>query len=379
VLPLEGVLVVGLEQAVSAPHCTRQLADLGARVIKIEAGSGDTARFYDDAVGEVSAYFAWTSRGKESVVLDLKADDGRELMERLLAKADVLVQNLAPGAAARLGLDASSAVSRHPRLVAVDISGYGNGGPREKSRAYDLLVQSEGGSCAVTGTAGHPAKSGITVADIGTGMVAANAIIAALFARERTGAGAAITVAMFDVVTDWMSWALHQARATGMNPQPLGMSSPVVSPYGAFATADGQTIVVGTTNDAEWQRLATKVLGRPDLAADERYATNPQRIERRAELDAVIAEWAAAQTFDAASEAAEAAGIGWARYNTPLEVLEHAQLRDRDRWVATAAPGRSFESLRPAADSPGWQWAPGAVPALGEHTTSVKNELARGT
>jgi crotonobetainyl-CoA:carnitine CoA-transferase CaiB-like acyl-CoA transferase len=308
-------------------------------------------------------------------VLDLKADDGRDAMERLLAKADVLVQNLAPGAAQRLGLDATAAVSRHPRLVAVDISGYGTGGPRERSRAYDLLVQSEGGSCAVTGTADHPAKSGITVADIGTGMVAANAIIAALYVRERTGAGAAISVAMFDVVTDWMSWALHQARATGVNPQPLGMSSPVVSPYGAFATADGQTIVIGTTNDAEWQRLATQVLGRAELAADPRYASNPQRIERRAELDAVIAEWAAAVTFDAASEAAEAAGIGWARYNTPLEVLDHVQLRDRGRWVTTAAPGRTFESLRPAADSPGWQWEPGTVPALGDHTDALLDEL----
>jgi itaconate CoA-transferase len=374
-LPLDGVLVVGLEQAVSAPHCTRQLADLGARVIKIEASTGDTARFYDDAVGEVSAYFAWTSRGKESAVLDLKSSDGREAMERLLARADVLVQNLAPGAAKRLGLDATSAVERHPRLVAVDISGYGTGGPREMSRAYDLLVQSEGGSCAVTGTAGHPAKPGITVADVGTGMVAANAILAALFARERTGTGAAISVAMFDVVTDWMSWALHQARATGKDPQPLGMSSPVVSPYGAFATEDDQTIVIGTTNDGEWQRLATKVLGRPDLAADPRYATNPDRIERRAELDAVIADWAASMTFGAASAAAESAGIGWARYNTPLDVLQHPQLRDRGRWVATDAPGRSFESLRPPADSPSWQWEAGAVPALGAHTELLRSEL----
>ncbi|HEX3705815.1 MAG TPA: CaiB/BaiF CoA-transferase family protein [Mycobacteriales bacterium] len=374
-LPLDGVLVVGLEQAVSAPHCTRQLVDLGARVIKIEADRGDTARFYDGAVGEVSAYFAWTSRGKESAVLDLKADDDRALMESLLARADVLVQNLAPGAAKRLGLDAATACQRHPRLIGVDISGYGEGGTRETSRAYDLLVQAEGGSCAVTGTAGHPAKSGITVADVGTGMVAANAILAALFARERTGEGAVISVAMFDVVTDWVSWALHQAKATGVNPQPLGMSSPVVSPYGAFVTADDQTIVIGTTNDGEWQRLATQVIARPDLAADQRYASNPQRIERRAELDVVIAEWAASMTFDAASAAAEAAGIGWARYNTPLEVLEHPHLRSRDRWVATRAPGRTFESLRPPADVAGWDWQPGSVPRLGEHTEALRSEL----
>ena len=222
-------------------------------------------------------------------------------MERLLAQADVLVQNLAPGSARRLGLDAESAVARHPRLIAVDISGYGRGGTREISRAYDLLVQSEGGSCAMTGTVDHPAKPGITIADIGTAMIAANAVIAALFARERTGEGAAISVAMFDVVTDWVSWALHQARATGRNPQPIGMSSPVVSPYGAYLTADGQTIVIGTTNDGEWQRLATQVLGRPDLAEDPRYASNPLRIERRAELDAVLIDWAAGMAFDDAA------------------------------------------------------------------------------
>jgi crotonobetainyl-CoA:carnitine CoA-transferase CaiB-like acyl-CoA transferase len=377
VLPLEGILVVGLEQAVSAPHCTRQLVDLGARVIKIEASGGDTARHYDDAVGEVSAYFAWTSRGKESAVFDLKSDEGRELMERLLAKADVLVQNLAPGSAQRLGLDAESAVARHPRLVAVDVSGYGNGGPREASRAYDLLVQAEGGSCAVTGTAGNPAKPGITIADVGTGMVAANAILAALFARERTGQGAVISVAMFDVVTDWMSWALHQARATGRDPVPIGMSSPVVSPYGAYLTSDGQTIVIGTTNDAEWRRLAAQVLERPDLAADERYATNPQRIERRAELNDVLRAWAAGMTFEAASQAAEATGIGWARYNTPLDVLDHPQLRDRGRWVETEAPGRTFESLRPPADVTTWEWKPGVVPRLGEHTEGLRAELER--
>ncbi|HWA64855.1 MAG TPA: CoA transferase [Mycobacteriales bacterium] len=376
-LPLEGILVVGLEQAVSAPHCTRQLVDLGARVVKVESAGGDAARFYDDAVGEVSAYFAWTSRGKESVVFDLKSAEGRDLMERLLARADVLVQNLAPGSAHRLGLDAESAVARHPRLVAVDVSGYGKGGPREASRAYDLLVQSEGGSCAVTGTAGHPAKPGITIADVGTGMIAANAVLAALFARERTGTGAAISVGMFDVVTDWMSWALHQARATGRDPVPIGMSSPVVSPYGAYPTADGQTIVIGTTNDGEWQRLATQVLGRPDLAADARYATNPLRIERRAELDATIAAWAAATSFREASESAEAAGIGWARFNTPLEVLDHPQLAERGRWVTTQAPGRSFQSLRPPADVSTWDWQPGVVPALGEHTDAVRAELER--
>jgi itaconate CoA-transferase len=374
-LPLDGIVVVGLEQAVSAPHCTRQLADLGARVIKVEVQAGDFARYYDEAVPGASAHFAWANRGKESVVLDLKSAEGRELFERLLDRADVLVQNLAPGAAERLGVDARSAVDRHPRLVAVDISGYGVGGPREDSRAYDLLVQSEAGSCAVTGTPAHPAKPGIPIADIGTGMVAANAVLAALLGRATSGAGTAICVAMFDVVTDWMSWALHQAEATGVDPAPRGLSSPMVSPYGAFATADGQTIVLGTTNDNEWRRLATDVLGRPDLAADPKYAGNADRVRLREELDAVIAQWAMTTTFEAASQAAEAAAIGWARFNTPLEVLDHPQLAERDRWVQTVSPAGEFRSLRPAANSADWSWAPGAVPRLGEHTEAIHDEF----
>ena len=374
-LPLEGTLVVGLEQAVSAPHCTRQLADLGARVIKVESPTGDFARNYDDAVHGMSAHFAFANRGKESVVLDLKSPDGLAALERLVARADVLVQNLAPGAARRLGFDAASVTERHPRLVAVDITGYGTGGPRESSRAYDLLVQAEAGSCAVTGTEGQRAKPGIPLADIGTGMVAANAVLAALLGRHTTGKGTAISIGMFDVVTDWMSWALQQTRATGVDPLPLGVSSPMVSPYGAYATADGHVIVLGTTNDAEWRRLADDVLGRPDLAADPRYASNSDRCRLRAELDAVIGAWAAEQAFADASRSAEAAGIGWARLNSPSDVLQHRQLVDRDRWVPTPVGEGTFDSLRPAADSPDWDWSPGRLPELGEHTAAVLAEL----
>jgi itaconate CoA-transferase len=375
VLPLEGILVVGLEQAVSAPHCTRQLADLGARVIKVESPAGDFARGYDDAVHGVSAHFAFANRGKESVVLDLKSAEGLAAMEALLARADVLVQNLAPGAAERLGLDAASATARHPRLVAVDITGFGTGGPRESSRAYDLLVQAEAGSCAVTGTEEQRAKPGIPLADIGTGMVAANAVLAALLQRHSTGRGTAISVGMFDVVTDWMSWAFHQARATGADPVPLGVSSPMVSPYGAYPTADGHVIVLGTTNDAEWRRLAVQVLGRADLAANDRYATNSDRCRLRGELDAVIGAWAAEQSFADASRSAEAAGIGWARLNAPSDVLAHPQLVERDRWVRTPVGAGTFESLRPPADSPDWEWKPGRLPELGEDTAAVLAEL----
>jgi itaconate CoA-transferase len=375
VQPLEGVLVVGLEQAVSAPHCTRQLADLGARVVKVESPAGDFARYYDDAVHGVSAHFAWANRGKESVVLDLKSTDGRVALERLLDRADVFVPNLAPGAAARMGLDAAAVNARHPRIVAVDISGYGTGGPREEGRAYDLLVQAEAASCTVTGTADNPAKPGIPLADIGTGMVAANAVLAALVARGRTGAGTAISVAMFDVVTDWMSWALHQARATGRDPEPLGVSSPMVSPYGAYRTADEQVIVIGTTNDREWQRLATDVLGRPDLAAEPRFAGNADRVRYRPEIDAAIGDWVARHTFAEASAAAQAAQLGWARLNTPLDVLAHPQLAERGRWVRTACVDGDFDSLRPAADGADWAWEPGGVPAVGQHTAKILAEL----
>ena len=373
-LPLDGTLVVAVEQAISAPHCTRQLADLGARVVKVESGTGDFARHYDDVVHGTSAYFAWANRGKESVSVDLKSDSGRAAIEELLGRADVLVQNLAPGAAERLGLDAASATARHPRLVAVDISGYGVGGPRATGRAYDLLVQSEAGACAITGTADTPSKSGIPLVDIGTGMTAANAILAALLARTNTGKGAAISVAMFDVATDWMGWVLNLARFSQEDPPRLGLSSFMVAPYAGYPTSDGQVIVFGTTNDGEFRRLATHVLAQPDLADDPRFAKNAGRLEHREALDELIGAWVAAHTFAEASAAAEKATIGWARLNTPLDVLDHPQLADRDRWVATGSPGGEFPSLRPPADCADWEWTAGAVPALGEHTDQVLAE-----
>lgn len=375
-LPLEGLLVVGLEQAVSAPYATRTLADLGARVIKVESPYGDFTRYYDEAAEGTSAHFSWSNRGKESVVLDLKSPEGRSVLERLLAKADVFVQNLAPGAAERMGLDARSVVGRFEQLVAVDISGYGHGGPRQDGRAYDLLIQAEAGSCAVTGFEGRPAKPGIPVADVATGMTVANAILAGIIGRAKSGRGTAISVAMFDVLTEWMSWALHQARATGLDPVPLGVGSPMVSPYGAYATSDGQTIVIGTTNDAEWQRLARDVIERPDLADDPKYAGTPGRVEFRPELDAAIGEWVARHTFAEASAAAEKAQLGWARLNYPTDVLAHPQLGERGRWVPTRSVTGDIQSLRPAADSADWQWTPGAIPRLGEHTETVLAEFS---
>jgi crotonobetainyl-CoA:carnitine CoA-transferase CaiB-like acyl-CoA transferase len=377
--PLRGIVVVAVEQAVSAPICTRHLGDLGARVIKVEnRAGGDFARDYDEVVHGMSAYFTWANRNKESVALDLKHPLGREALARLAQKADVLVQNLAPGAAARLGLDPAELRGRRPELITVDISGYGQGGPYAGNRAYDLLIQSEAGSCAITGTPGHPAKPGIPVADIGAGMYALSSILAALLVRERTGRGTAISVGLFDVVAEWMGYALNHARYGGTDLEPNGVSSPAVAPYGAYLTADGQTLVLGTTNDREWQRLARDVLHRPDLAQDPRYASNSDRVARRAELDTAIGRWAAGLTLAECRKAAEAAGLGHARLNRPTEVIGHPQLAQRDRWQTIGSPAGPVLGLLPPPEVAGWDWRLDPIPALGEHTEPVLRELGFG-
>jgi crotonobetainyl-CoA:carnitine CoA-transferase CaiB-like acyl-CoA transferase len=368
-----------VEQAVAAPICTRHLGDLGARVIKVEnRAGGDFARDYDDVVRGMSAYFAWANRNKESVALDLKHPLGAEALGRLVGKADVVVQNLAPGAAARLGLGAADLRASRPELITVDISGYGNGGPYARARAYDLLAQSEAGSIAITGTAGQPAKPGIPIADIGAGMYALSSILAALFVRERTGEGTSVSIGLFDVVAEWMGYALNLARYGGFDLEPVGVSSPAVAPYGGYRTADGQTLVLGTTNDREWQRLAMDVLGRPDLAGDPRYATNSDRVAHRAELDKVIGDWAAENTLARCREAAEAASLGHARLNKPTEVLSHPQLVERGRWREFGSPAGPLLGLLPPPDSPDWDLRLDPVPALGEHTEAVLGELGFG-
>jgi itaconate CoA-transferase len=378
-MPLAGITVVAVEQAVAAPVCTRHLGDLGARVIKVESRfGGDFARDYDDTVRGMAAHFVWANRNKESVALDLKAPRGREVLAGLVAIADVVVQNLAPGAAARLGLDAAGLRARHPRLVTVDISGYGKGGPLHAARAYDLLVQSEAGSCAITGWPDAPAKPGIPVADIGAGMYALTSVLAALLVRERTGQGTAISVGLFDAVAEWMGFALNQARYGGFDPQPNGLSSPMVAPYGAYRTRDDQVLVLGTTNDREWQRLATEVLGRPELAGDPRYASNPLRVTRRVELDEIIGAWAAGHTLAEGRAAAAAAGLGHARLNSPADVLAHPQLSERGRWREFGSPAGPVTGLLPPPEADGWQWRLDPVPALGEHTDAILRELGYG-
>ncbi|MEX5634889.1 CaiB/BaiF CoA transferase family protein [Parafrankia sp. FMc2] len=374
--PMEGLLVVGLEQAVAAPIATRHLADMGARVVKVEnPRGGDFARHYDEALNGMAAHFVWCNRGKESLALNWTDPRGAEALERLLSRADVLIQNLAPGAASRRGLAAEQVTARHPRLVAVDISGYGEGGPLSHKRAYDLLVQSEGGSCAITGEPGRPAKAGIPIIDLATGMYALSSILAALYARRETGRGSAIAVSLFDVVTEWMGYPLNFTMGTGIEQEPAGVGSPAVAPYGAYPTADGQTVVLGTTNDGEWQRLARQVLGRPDLADDPAYAGNADRVRERTQLDTVISAWSKSLTLAQAQEILDEAGLGNARLNSVQEVLDHPHLVARDRWQDVATPTGTVRALLPPPIAAEWSPPMGAVPALGEHTDAVLAEL----
>ncbi|HEV7470524.1 MAG: formyl-CoA transferase [Pseudonocardia sp.] len=373
--PLAGVTVVALEQAVSAPLCTRTLADLGARVIKVEnPRGGDFARHYDDVVHGLAAHFVWCNRGKESVTLDLKSDAGRDLLHRLLAEADVLVSNLAPGATERIGVGAAQMAERHPHVVALEISGYGTGGPLSAKRAYDMLVQGESGACSITGLPGAPAKPGPPFADASTGLYAAIAILGALYERGKVRSadgGGRVAVSMFDTMAELMGYPLTYTRHSGVEQQPVGMGSPAVVPYGAYPTADGQTVILGTTNDAEWQRLARDMMGRPDLADDERYRRGPDRVVHRATLDAELAAWCRTLPLAELQAKADTAGIGNARFNTPAEVVEHPHLTARDRWREVETPGGPIPALLPPPVYEGRELGMGPVPGLGEHTDTV--------
>jgi itaconate CoA-transferase len=378
--PLAGITVVALEQAVSAPMCTRVLADFGARVIKVEnPNGGDFARHYDDVVNGLAAHFVWANRGKESVTINLKTDAGLDILRRLLDRADVLVSNLAPGSTARLGISQADLAQRHPDVIAVEIDGYGPGGPLSHKRAYDLLAQAESGACAVTGHPGAPAKPGPPMADISTGLYSALSILALLYSRDAGSTpaqhGNAVAVSLFDAMTDLMGYPLTFTQHSGIDQQPLGMSSPAVSPYGAYRTGDGQTVVLGTTNDAEWQRLSRQILERADLADDPRFASNAGRCAHRDILDEAIGAWCSAHDLEHVQKTADAAGIGNARYNLPSEVLVHPQLTARDRWRQVDTPVGPVPALLPPPVIFGYRPAMGAVPGLGQHTDSVLAEL----
>ncbi|HEX9042513.1 MAG TPA: CaiB/BaiF CoA-transferase family protein [Trebonia sp.] len=375
--PLDGITVLGLEQAIAAPLCTRHLADLGARVIKVEQpGSGDTARHYDGVVRGMSAHFTWLNHGKESAALDLTDPADLDVFTGLLERADVLVSNLAPGALGRLGLAPQALAERYPRLIVVDISGYGRGGPLDHRRAYDLLVQAEAGSCAITGRPGQPAKPGIPIADIGTALYAYSSVLAALFDRERTGRGAVIPIAMLDVVAEMMGFALNQVLHAGEEPVPLGMASAIVAPCSAYPTADGQTAVLGITSDREWRRAARDLLGRPELADDPRYAHNADRVSHRAELDELLRTWCAGLDLAEIQRRADAAGIGNARLNGVGDLARHPQLAARGRWQQAESPVGPVPALLPPALALGWAALPGRVPALGADTEAIRAEVA---
>ncbi|MFT4201552.1 CaiB/BaiF CoA transferase family protein [Gordonia sp. (in: high G+C Gram-positive bacteria)] len=373
--PLDGITVVSLEQAISAPLATRHLADLGARVIKVEQpGTGDSTRHYDSVVHGMSAHFVWLNYGKESVELDLRTDDDLGLLHKMLAAADVVVSNLGPGALNRLGIAPDELARVYPRLIIVDISGYGKGGPLDHKRAYDMLVQSEGGSCTITGTPGHPAKPGIPIADCGTAMYVYSSVLAALYEREKTGRGAIIEISMLDVVAEFMGPVINQYIHAGIDAEPVGMGSPMIVPYGAYPTADGQTAVLGTTSDREWQRMCT-MIDRPDLAADEKYAHNADRVEHRAALDEAVAQWSATRTLDDIRAAADEAGIGNARLNRVGDLVDHPQLRERDRWRDVQTPGGPAPALKHPGLARGWEATAGSVPALGADTAAVRAEF----
>ncbi|MEU8522557.1 CaiB/BaiF CoA-transferase family protein [Streptomyces sp. NBC_01216] len=376
-LPLEGITVVAVEQAVAAPFATRQLADLGARVVKIERpDGGDFARAYDTAARGLASHFVWCNRGKESVAVDLKDPRGLALVRRLVADADVFVQNLAQGAAARLGLDAATLCAAHPRLVAVDVSGYGPGGPYARKRAYDMLVQCEAGLVSVTGTEERPVKSGIPAADIAAGMYTYTGVLAALVRRGTTGRGGPVEVSLLDALAEWMGHPLHYSMHGGEPPARTGLAHAVIAPYDAYPTADGSRVLLSVQNDREWRRLAERVLGRPELADHPEFATNTARVAGRDRTDSAVAEALAPLTATEALERLEAAGIACARLNTVTDLADHPQLAARDRWRAVDSPVGPLRSLLPPVTFPdGPDPRMERVPALGEHTAKVLGEL----
>jgi itaconate CoA-transferase len=374
--PLDGITVISLEQAVSAPFCTRQLADYGARVIKIERpGEGDFARRYDRSVNGLSSYFVWLNRSKQSVALDLVQPPARGALDALLTRADVLVQNLGPGAAARLGLDWATLSRRFPRLIVVDISGYGDGGPMTNRKAYDLLVQAESGLLSVTGSPDTPSRCGISIADIAAGMYAYSGTLMALLQRGRTGHGTRVGVSMLDALGEWMSQPFYFGRYGGMAPARTGASHPTIAPYGPHRTGDGRDVLFGIQNDREWTRFCANMLDAPELANDDRFADNSRRVANRDELTHIIERAFAALTVEDVVRRLDATAIANGRLNDVQGYASHEQLRARDRWRTVDTSGGEIEALLPPADLDGVDPVMGAVPAIGEHTESVLAEL----
>jgi len=374
--PLDGITLVALEQAVAAPFATRQLADLGARVIKIERpGVGDFARDYDQTVKGQSAYFVWLNRSKESLTLDVKHARAAEILERLIGNADVFIQNLAPGAAGRLGLDAATLLAQHPRLIVCDVSGYGDSGPYAHKKAYDLLVQSEAGVLSVTGTPETQTKVGISIVDISAGMYAYSGILTALYQREKTGKGTRVDVTMFESLAEWMSHPLNYTHFGGKPPQRSGPDHATIVPYGRFKCGDGAYVMLGIQNEREWAKFCAGVLGMPGLATDDKYNNNTKRTSRRAEVVALIEEVFSRMKAEEVVARLDAADIANARINTPQEVWDHPQLKARDRWREVGSPAGPLPVLLPPVTMPEFEARLDPIPAIGEHTDRILADI----
>jgi itaconate CoA-transferase len=374
--PLDGITVVALEQAVAAPFATRQFADLGARIVKIERPEvGDFARAYDENVRGMSAYFVWLNRGKQSLTLDMKHPAAADIMRRLLAQADVFIQNLAPGAAERLGLGWDALSARFPRLIVCDISGYGDAGPYRDKKAYDLLIQSEAGLLSITGTPEQPSKVGASIADICTGMYAYSGVLSALLQRGRSGKGSRVEVAMFEALCEWMLQPLLYAHFAGKPIPRTGADHASIVPYGRFTAADGKDVMMGIQNEREWSVFCDKVLGRPELARDPRFDSNTRRLNNREPLLAIVREVFGSMGAEALVARLDAAGIANARMNEMSEVWDHPQLRERGRWTEMGSPVGAIPVLRPPATHSDFSPGVGEVPALGSHTDTILAEL----
>lgn len=374
-LPLSGITVVSIEQAVAAPFATRQLADMGARVIKIERpATGDFARGYDEAVGGESSYFVWLNRSKESLTLDLKSHLGRKVLEEVLATADVFVQNLAPGAAARMDLDAPSLQRRYPNIIPCDISGYGNSGPWSDRKAYDMLVQGESGLMSLTGPDGHPSKVGISIADISAGMYAYSGILTALYIRATTSVARAVDVALFESLGEWMGSPAYYTEYGGVQPGMVGAEHATIVPYGPFTTSDG-TILLSVQNEREWLNLCTNVLGDQLLATDSRFARNSARVAHRAECNALITARLESMTTEMVSELLDKVGIANGRLGHVTDFLTHPSLAGRNRWRVVDTPSGQVRALLPPANLSGVEPRFDPVPGLGDHTDSILAEI----
>ncbi|RIX82012.1 CaiB/BaiF CoA transferase family protein [Acidovorax cavernicola] len=377
--PLDGITVISLEHAIAAPFCTRQLADLGARVIKVERpGGGDFARAYDERVNGEASHFVWVNRSKESLTLDLKQPAALAVLQELVAGADVLVQNLAPGAAARMGLGAQVLQEKHPALIVCDISGYGEDGPYRDKKAYDLLIQSEAGFLSVTGTPDDPCKSGNSIADIAAGMYAYTGILAALLQRGKTGKGSHIDVSMLESLAEWMSYPMYYAYDGAPPPPRSAASHATIYPYGPFPAGDGGTVMLGLQNEREWRAFCDKVLLQPALATDPRFDSNARRNEHREALRALIVETFGALSAAQVLERLDTAQIANARMNDMAGLWAHPQLQARDRWRQVGSPAGDIPALLPAGRQSAFDYRMDPVPAVGQHTDAILRSLGRG-